>query len=416
MDIDTRSDIYSLGVLLYEMLSGSTPFASTRLRSTSWQEVQRIIREEDPPVPSNRVNTAANCDQTTTAVHEDLEPSKLASLLRGDLDWIVMKAMDKDRTRRYATANEFAEDVDNYLHDRPVVASPPSATYRMRKFAKRHRGSLAAATIALAALLLGLATTTGTMMWALQERSRAEDQAQRAKRFAAAVGTPFLSPADVKSFYDMWNAEIEALRADTSPDDPELVRQESQLAIWMYLHSAADNTEMQAESKQRVYNYYPHLKRVLGVKDPLILSLGSIYATAKLVSDNSQKVASVKDLWLNISPETLRELVPIYKDMQDCVDANLPAKSPQASLVRLERAIILLRLGEEQEAAQLLNGYLLWRHRHEIGDSRLVELRHESHIEIITELLADHEEFRALHELFSHLSAGREVLEDDSDV
>lgn len=85
MDIDTRSDIYSLGVLLYEMLSGSTPFASTRLRSTSWQEVQRIIREEDPPVPSNRVNTAANCDQTTTAVHEDLEPSKLASLLRGDL-------------------------------------------------------------------------------------------------------------------------------------------------------------------------------------------------------------------------------------------------------------------------------------------------------------------------------------------
>jgi serine/threonine protein kinase len=414
MDIDTRSDIYSLGVLLYEILTGTTPFESNRLRSSSWPEVQRIIREEDPPIPSNRVSTSATQKTTTTtASHENWEPAKLASRLRGDLDWIVMKAMDKDRTRRYSTVCELSEDIDNYLTDQPVEASPPSVSYRMRKFTKRHRGPILAAGMALAALLLGLATTTATMMWALEERSRAqeersraqqatiraEDQAVRAKRFIAAVGTPFLSPDDVKSFHDAWSEEIETLRATTSEDDPELVRQEAQLAVWTFYHSLTDNLDMMKDSQAQVFAYYPRVKRVLGVKDPMMVSLGTAFVNAKLISE-LKGGAQLEEVWNFISAETLKELSPIYEDMQISVDANVPASSPQASVVRLERSIVLLRTGEDAKAIELLNGYLVWRHHFDTGESPVMELRHVTPIKAIVTLLSEREEYTAMYELF----------------
>jgi serine/threonine protein kinase len=135
LDIDTRADIYALGVLLYELLTGTTPFDRMRMREAGYDEMRRIIREEDPPKPSTRVSTLAQAG-TTLSMQRKTDPKKLSQLFRAELDWIVMKCLEKDRNRRYETANGLAMDLRRYLADEPVQACPPSTVYRLRKFAQ----------------------------------------------------------------------------------------------------------------------------------------------------------------------------------------------------------------------------------------------------------------------------------------
>ena len=169
LDIDTRSDIYSLGVLLYELLTGTTPLRKERFQDTAVLEVLRLIREEEPPRPSVRLSTEKGLP--SVAANRGLGPSELSGLVRGELDWIVMKALEKDRNRRYETANELALDVERFLQNELVQACPPSAWYRLYKFGRRNRGTVLAAGLLFLALLAGIVGTTAGL---LQARDSAE--------------------------------------------------------------------------------------------------------------------------------------------------------------------------------------------------------------------------------------------------
>jgi serine/threonine protein kinase/tetratricopeptide (TPR) repeat protein len=175
VDVDTRSDIYSLGVLLYELLTGTTPFDGERLRTLGYDEIRRIIREEEPPRPSTRLSTLGQA-AATASTNRKCQPGQLSRLIRGELDWIVMKCLEKDRNRRYETANGLAMDVKRYLADEPVQACPPSAGYRLRKFARRHKGKLTAAAALLAVVLAGGAVSA----WQAVRATRAEGQTRTA--------------------------------------------------------------------------------------------------------------------------------------------------------------------------------------------------------------------------------------------
>src|SRR5436190_11163776 len=172
LDIDTRSDVYSLGVLLYELLAGSTPFTKDRFHSAAQDEIRRIIREEDPPKPSTRLSESKDLLRTISAQRQT-EPAKLTNLMRGELDWIVMKCLEKDRTRRYETANALATDLQNYLADEPVQACPPSQVYRLRKFVRRYRAAVLAAALVVLALAGGVAGATVGLVWARQAEADA---------------------------------------------------------------------------------------------------------------------------------------------------------------------------------------------------------------------------------------------------
>jgi non-specific serine/threonine protein kinase/serine/threonine-protein kinase len=151
LGVDTRSDIYSLGVLLYELLTGTTPFDKDRLHSVPYDELRRIIREEEPPRPSTKISTLAAGMADTVAEHRRTDVRRLRQTVHGELDWIVMKALDKDRNRRYEIASGLGRDIERYLNDKPVQACPPSTVYRLRKYVRRHRVPLTFAALLLAA-------------------------------------------------------------------------------------------------------------------------------------------------------------------------------------------------------------------------------------------------------------------------
>jgi eukaryotic-like serine/threonine-protein kinase len=282
--VDTRSDIYSLGVLLYELLTGSTPLSHKRLKEAAYGEILRMIREDEAPKPSTRLTESGEALASISA-QRHMESAKLTKLVRGELDWIVMKCLEKDRNRRYETASGFAADVQRYLNDETVLACPPSAGYRLRKFVRRNKGAVAAGLAGILVVLLaivGLAVSNWTvtrekdekeiaLTRVFQEKERADKNLARARR---AVQQYLLKTSDSPH---LKSSDLHSLRKElletAIPFYQEFVRQDQ------------DDPELEAE-RGRAYQDLSLLRRELGDQEQ---GLGELAEAEKIFQRLTKK-------------------------------------------------------------------------------------------------------------------------------
>jgi serine/threonine protein kinase len=227
LDVDTRADVYALGVILYELLTGTTPITRETLKKAAFDEMLRLIREQEAPTPSSRLSSS---DATPSiAANRQTEPQKLGRFVKGELDWIVMKALAKERERRYETANGFAKDIERFLNHEPVLAGPPTASYRLRKFIRRNRGPVIAASLVLLALVAGVIGTTIGFVRA----SRAAEQERLAKveadtrRQEAETARQQAEAATEKERLAKQEAEGQRQKAEAAAEKERLARQEA---------------------------------------------------------------------------------------------------------------------------------------------------------------------------------------------
>ncbi len=344
LDIDTRSDVYSLGVLLYELVTGTTPFSGRDLRSVGYAEIQRIIREVDPPRPSTRIGQST---ETIIGVAErrQVPPNRLGTIVRGELDWIVMRALEKDRRRRYESASALAADVVRHLAGEAVVAAPPSATYRFGKFVRRHRGAAVAVASVAIALLAGVAAFAWQAKVANDQRDRAiaaeretEQRADELERVAA-FQSRMLEQIDPAAAGARLTEEVTArlaaaMASDRISDDDQAARSRAFAGEWRLVNA----TDVARQLIDRT------------ILQPAVAAIDRDFAGQPLVGARLRK--SIADLYRTLG--LYEEALPLLRSALE-IRVRLLGADDFLSLQALSNYADLLRAqGKFEEAAPLV--------------------------------------------------------------
>jgi eukaryotic-like serine/threonine-protein kinase len=260
LDIDTRSDIYALGVLLYELLTGTTPLDGRRLLESGFDEIRHVIREEDPPRPSARLSTLPVSEQISAATHRHCDPPKLIRQVRGDLDWIVMKCLEKDRTRRYETASGLGRDLERYLDNEQILARPPSTAYRLKKVLQRNKLLFTAASAIALALVLGGVGTTVSLERAEKQRQLKEAAQQEASKLSEDVARSLETERKAKLSASFWQDTMHDVRPSVALGrDTTLLRETLARAVKRLELTLKDQPAIQAELSDAIGDIYTEI-------------------------------------------------------------------------------------------------------------------------------------------------------------